>query len=146
MKLDFLITVYIFIFLGLCFTFQTYSQTKFQTHFNSHTLSKTAYSTIDFEKKEHHFGKVKEGSIVKHHFVFYNNGNNQLLITNVTTTCGCTAISWPRHPIRSFEKGEIVVEFDTHGKQGLQNKVITVYSNTPNYQTFLKIKAVVSKH
>ena len=101
------------------------------------------HSIISFDKTEHSFGFIKQGDTVKYTFIFYNIGNHPLRITNVSTTCGCTTTNWTREPIQSFAQGEISIEFDSHGKYGLQNKVIIVYSNSPNYQTFLKIKAYV---
>ncbi|MFQ3576620.1 MAG: DUF1573 domain-containing protein, partial [Cytophagales bacterium] len=54
--------------------------------------------------------------------------------------CGCTAPSWPKEPILPGKSGEISVTFNSAGKKGVQNKVVTVMSNASNSQTQLIIK------
>ena len=36
---------------------------------------------------------------VEHVFEFENVGNEPLILSDVRTTCGCTAPEWPREPI-----------------------------------------------
>jgi hypothetical protein len=43
------------------------------------------------------------------------------------------------------EKGEILVRFDTKGKEGQQTKIITVISNAYNAKERLFIRTVVTK-
>jgi Protein of unknown function (DUF1573) len=76
------------------------------------------------------FGKVEQGQLIKHTFQFVNEGGKDLLITQVTPSCGCTATSWTREAIRPGATGEIAISFNTAGKMGPQNKTITVVSNT----------------
>jgi hypothetical protein len=53
-----------------------------------------------------------------------------LIITNVQVTCGCTTPKgWPKDPIPPGAKGEISISFNSTGKIGKQNKVITIVSN-----------------
>ena len=76
------------------------------------------------------FGKVEQGQMIKHTFQFVNEGGKDLMITQVTPSCGCTATSWSREAIRPGTKGEITIAFNTAGKMGPQNKTITIVSNT----------------
>lgn len=87
---------------------------------------------ITFQKDTHDFGDIHQGDKVQHVFTFENTGNEPLIITNVQTTCGCTAPSWTRDPIAPGQEGEITVQFNSTGKIGRQNKVITVVSNAVN--------------
>lgn len=84
---------------------------------------------ISFTEKTKDFGDIHQGDKVEHVFVFENTGTEPLIITNVQTTCGCTAPEWPRDPVVPGQKSSIKVVFNSAGKMGRQNKVITVQSN-----------------
>jgi hypothetical protein len=86
---------------------------------------------ITWDKATHDFGEIMEGDKVEHVFHFTNTGNKELVITNVEVTCGCTTPKgWPRDPIAPGNSGELTVAFNSTGKIGKQNKVITVTSNS----------------
>ena len=88
---------------------------------------------ITFEKKTHEFGDIVQGDKVEETFKFANTGNEPLIITNVQVTCGCTTPKgWPRDPIPPGAKAEITVGFNSAGKMGRQNKVVTIVSNASN--------------
>lgn len=87
---------------------------------------------ITFEEKSHNFGDIYQGDKVEHTFKFANTGTEPLIITNVQVTCGCTVPAWPRDPIMPGQKSEITVAFNSAGKNGKQNKVVTVVSNAAN--------------
>ena len=87
---------------------------------------------IEFEESTHNFGDITQGDKVQHVFAFANTGTEPLVLSRVMTTCGCTAPSWPKEPIAPGEKGEITISFNSAGKMGMQNKVITVVSNASN--------------
>jgi hypothetical protein len=94
---------------------------------------------ITFEESTHEFGDINQGDVVEHIFAFENTGNEPLIITNVQTTCGCTAPSWPRDPIAPGQSNEIKVRFNSSGKMGRQNKVITVISNSASSKNQISI-------
>jgi hypothetical protein len=88
---------------------------------------------ITFEKKTHEFGDIVQGDKVEETFKFTNTGNAPLIITNVQVTCGCTTPKgWPRDPIAPGGKAEVTIGFDSKGKMGRQNKVVTIVSNAAN--------------
>lgn len=98
---------------------------------------------IEFEETTHDFGKIIQGEKVSYTFKFENVGKSDLLISKVSTSCGCTATDYPKDPVEPGETGKIVVTFDSHNKKGFQNKTATVLANTePNYTT-LYIKTTV---
>lgn len=76
---------------------------------------------------------------MEHVFIFNNSGIEPLILSNVQTTCGCTATDWPRDPIAPGSTGEIKVVFNSAGKMGRQNKVVTVISNAVNSQEKVKL-------
>ncbi len=94
---------------------------------------------ITFEETAHEFGDIQQGDVVEHIFAFENTGTEPLIITNVQTTCGCTAPSWPRDPIAPGQVNEIKVRFNSAGKMGRQNKVITIISNATTSSSQIKI-------
>lgn len=90
---------------------------------------------ITWEESTHEFGDIFSGDKVEHTFAFTNTGNEPLIITNVQVTCGCTTPKgWPRDPIPPGGSGQITVAFNSTGKIGKQNKVVTVISNNAGKQ------------
>jgi hypothetical protein len=80
---------------------------------------------------------------VEHLFSFKNTGTGTLVIQNVLSTCGCTAPEWPKEPIEAGAEGKIRIVFDSKGKIGRQNKVITVRSNSRDGDVRLFITAMM---
>lgn len=98
-------------------------------------------ATITFEVKEHDFGDIKQGDVVEHTFEFKNTGKMPLILAGVQTTCGCTATKWSQQPIMPDGTGTITVQFNSSGKQGIQNKIVTIKSNASNQIERVIIKA-----
>ncbi|MDE0470589.1 MAG: DUF1573 domain-containing protein [Ekhidna sp.] len=94
---------------------------------------------IFFAKKSYDFGDIVQGEKVEYVFELENTGNEPLILTDVKTTCGCTAPEWPREPIEPGQKESLKVVFNSAGKVGMQNKVITVMSNAVNSPARVKI-------
>ena len=106
--------------------------------------SKSDGAVIAWEKSTHDFGDVVQGDKVEHTFRFINTGNKDLVITNVEVTCGCTTPKgWPRDPIPPGERGELTVAFNSVGKIGKQNKVVTVTSNSTGSVNQIMFSATV---
>ena len=103
----------------------------------------TALPRITFEKDFHDFGKLMAGEKVTYSFKFKNTGKTMLIISTVTTSCGCTISDYPREPIKPGEGGSVDVSFDSEGRHGIQNKTITVMSNTQPPSTQLRIQSTV---
>ena len=68
------------------------------------------YPEITFEETEHDFGTIDQGTAVDHTFKFTNTGKAPLVITNATSSCGCTVPTWTREPIAPGETGEMLVK------------------------------------
>lgn len=97
------------------------------------TLDTAGMAVIRFGESRHDFGAVDEGAVVTHRFAFRNAGATPLLISNATSTCGCTIPSWPREPVGPGDTASVLVRFDTDGKAGPQVKTVTLLANTyPN--------------
>lgn len=95
-------------------------------------VSTVSNAEITFAEKSYDFGKINQGDVVTHVFKFENTGKEPLILSDVRTTCGCTAPKWPKEPIMPGKKAEIKVVFNSSGKSGSQNKVVTIVSNAKN--------------
>jgi hypothetical protein len=94
---------------------------------------------MKFEFESHDFGKIKQGDKVTYEFKFTNTGKSPLIITNATATCGCTTPEWPKTPLQPGEGGKIKVTFNSAGKSGLQDKLITITANTNPAQSMVHL-------
>ncbi len=102
-----------------------------------------AFAAFKFEESTHDFGEIEQGDVVKHTFQFTNSGDAPLLISDIKTTCGCTTPNYTREPVAPGETGQIDVQFNSAGKAGVQNKVITIYANTQNQRETVSITTSV---
>lgn len=98
---------------------------------------------ITFLEKSHDFGDIPQGQKVEYVFKFKNSGTQPLVISDVITTCQCTAKQWNKEPVMPGNSGEITVSFDSAGKMGIQNKVVTVQSNATNSTERVSIRVNV---
>ena len=98
---------------------------------------------ISFASSTHDYGVIMQGDKVEHKFKFTNKGAADLLITNVSVSCGCTHPSYPFIPIKPGEEGSIGVVFDSKGKLGRQTPTITVVTNSRPTTYKLKLQGFV---
>ncbi|GAB3840090.1 DUF1573 domain-containing protein [Hymenobacter jeollabukensis] len=84
---------------------------------------------FSFAESKFDFGKIKQGDIVEHVFKFKNTGTAPLIISNIGVSCGCTTPDWSKEPIAPGKSGTITAKFNSAGKMGMQNKVLTIESN-----------------
>lgn len=98
---------------------------------------------INFAEKSRDFGDITQGQKIEHVFTFTNTGNQPLVISDVITTCQCTAKQWSKEPVMPGKTGQITVIFDSAGKMGIQNKVITIQSNAVNSTERVSIRVNV---
>ena len=86
---------------------------------------------INFIQDSHDFGRVLQGKTVEYIFTFENRGTDDLLIKEVTTSCGCTAALLSANVIKPGETGQIKVSYDSQGRAGKVSRTINVVSNDP---------------
>jgi hypothetical protein len=82
-----------------------------------------------FKETSHDFGKVKQGDVVSHEFVFKNAGGAPLVVERVETTCGCTAALVSEKTVGPGKDGKIKTTFDTRGYSGRLSRYIYLISN-----------------
>ena len=89
------------------------------------------------------FGKIKEGEKVRHAFKFKNLGENPLMISDAILSCGCTVPSFPKDLILLGGEGEVLVEFNSAGRKGHQQKNVLIVSNADREKISVSFEAEV---
>lgn len=97
---------------------------------------------INFKTETVDYGEIAKGSDGVRVFEFENTGNAPLIISKVSSSCGCTIPKKPEGPILPGKSGEIQVKYDTN-RVGPIRKAITVISNADTPTKVLKIKGEV---
>jgi hypothetical protein len=82
-----------------------------------------------FRETAFDFGKVKQGEVLTHEFVFRNAGDKALVVDRVETSCGCTAALASADEVAPGKEGRIKVSMDTHGYAGPMRRYVYVLSN-----------------
>ena len=102
-------------------------------------------TTVQWSRDTLFFGTITEGSPLIDSFLITNTGEAPYLITSTKTTCDCTVLRWPTHPVMPGESAVLRVEFDSRGKMGLAIPAIVVYDNSsPNKRSILYLKGQVT--
>lgn len=102
----------------------------------------SASATIEFRQDEFDFGEIEKGRVVECKFSFKNTGENEVLISNVETECGCTAAYWPKQPLSSGEQSTIAVSLDKK-TGGTVRQTVKVFGNFTGSPKILVVKAKV---
>lgn len=102
----------------------------------------TGFPKIAFNETVHDFGDVKKGSQNEVEFEIRNEGAVDLVIINASATCGCTVPEKPEAPIKPGESTKMKVVFSATSV-GLQNKNVTLTTNTEAGSEILTVKANV---
>ncbi|WP_233530452.1 DUF1573 domain-containing protein [Gelidibacter salicanalis] len=97
---------------------------------------------IEFKTDVIDYGTIEKGADGVRVFEFTNTGNAPLIITKVSSTCGCTIPKKPEAPILPGNTGEIEVKYNTQLVNPIR-KTITVISNAETPTVALKIKGEV---
>jgi len=97
---------------------------------------------IEFKAETVDYGTIEKGSDGVRVFEFTNTGDAPLIVSKVSSSCGCTIPKKPEAPILPGKTGEIKVKYDTN-RVGPIRKAITVISNADTPTKVLKIKGEV---
>jgi hypothetical protein len=134
----FLLTAWIFLLSFSC----NASRKKPVDQHPADTIATTdSLSQIVFTQPVQDIGKVVEGEKVEIRFTYYNSGAQDLYITKVETSCGCTQVAWEKEAIPHGASGFLNVLFDSRSYSGLQTKAIRVSTNSRKKVEMLAITA-----
>ena len=104
----------------------------------------TQFPQIKFEETTHDFGEIKQNVEVQTLFQFKNTGKVPLVITNASSSCGCTVPEYPKEAIAPGESGAVKVVYNGSGKDAI-TKTVTLTTNTEQGSEMLTIKAFVKE-
>lgn len=76
------------------------------------------------------FGKVKEGAVLKHDFIFKNESKSVLTIKGIATSCGCTVSEIKKKTLLPKESTLLHVQFKTKGYSGPVKQYIFVTTDS----------------
>jgi len=97
---------------------------------------------IEFKETTIDYGTIEKGANGLRTFEFTNTGDAPLIVSKVSSSCGCTVPKKPEAPIMPGKTGEIEVKYDTNRVMPIR-KTITVLSNANTPTVTLKIKGEV---
>jgi hypothetical protein len=86
---------------------------------------------IAVEPASFDFGHLRPRHRVQRAFVVKNFGSADLQITNVSTTCGCTAALLDRQTLKPGRSATLRVTFDTRDDKGKVYRSVVLESNDP---------------
>ncbi len=86
-----------------------------------------------FDETSHNFGAVGRGSKQEHAFVVTNIYQEDVRIASVRSTCGCATVSVNKNVLKTFEKAEVLVVYNTRSFLGAKGSTITVVFDRPYY-------------
>lgn len=99
---------------------------------------------MEFANTHLDLGRIVQGAKVDSVYILKNTGGSPLVITDVRGSCGCTVgKDWPKQPVAPGDKARITVSFDSEGRNGRQDKTVTVVANTSPPSTVLTLSAEV---
>jgi len=98
---------------------------------------------ISFDKETLDIGTLKMGQVGEGSIVITNTGKTDLVIFSAQGSCGCTVPQTPNQPIKPGESYTMNVTFDSAGKPGLQQKSVTLATNTAKGNEVFIVKAQV---
>ena len=90
---------------------------------------------LKLDQTTYEFGTINEGELVKADFVITNTGKSPLNIRETKANCGCTVSKLNKNTLAPGESSKISVTFNSKGRRGRQNKMVTIFSNDPKAPT-----------
>ena len=100
-------------------------------------------AVIQFQCETYDYHNITQGSSGICYFVYANKGTEPLVLSSVSTSCGCTVPYWSKKPLLPGKSAKIKVVYNT-SHLGDFRKVISVKSNAINNPSaVLRIKGKV---
>lgn len=106
-------------------------------------LAAQAQPKITFDKNVQELGYVLWRNPVTITYHFTNTGDKPLVISKVTSSCGCTEVDWTKSPIGAGEKGTVTAVFDAEAI-GHFYKEVGIYCNASYRPIYLEFNGEVT--
>lgn len=98
---------------------------------------KKADAVVKFTEVKHDFGKIKQGVPVTYDFVFFNTGNQPVVIESATASCGCTTPTWPKTPVMKSKTDKVSAGFNAASVQPFEK---SIYVKVAGYDLPIELK------
>jgi hypothetical protein len=95
----------------------------------------SAQPSIQLAPNSFDFGSVEGGTPVDTSFTLTNAGNTNLVISQITTSCGCTTVGDWERALAPGHGETIAIHFDSANYNGHIEKLVTIQSNDPHAQS-----------
>jgi hypothetical protein len=99
-------------------------------------------TTVQWKSKTIDMGLIKQGIPAKAVYEFTNTGKTPLIISKVSTSCGCTVASYTKEPIAPGKKGTIEAIYNA-ATPGDFHKNLTVIYNGEDEMVLLNLQGTV---
>ncbi len=106
-------------------------------------VAKTVDNGLRWDQTTHDFGEIAQGKPQTADFVLTNSGTEPLLITNVKSSCGCTAAKHDTNPILPGESTTISATYNAK-KSGQFRKTVKVSTNRSETPIVLSVVGTVA--
>jgi len=101
------------------------------------------FPVLTFDKSEHDFGEILNGTPVETVFAYTNTGKAPLVISDIKSSCGCTVPQdWSKEPLAPGASAKFTVKFNGKGANKI-SKAVTVTANTESGKEVVKISAFI---
>lgn len=89
-------------------------------------------------------GRLTEGEMARRELELYNAGDEPFVLARVSSSCGCTKISYTSTPIKPGESGRFLFTFDSSGQRGQVFKTMSLQTSLSSTLRQLVVKAEVT--
>ena len=113
---------------------------KYEIEAGNKTVPKIS-TTVEVDKTLHDFGTVSKDEKNPAVFTITNAGNDPLIISRISASCGCTNVSWEKQPITSGKSTTVQAEI-TLAEAGSFNKTLVVYCNANESPIVLSLRGI----
>jgi hypothetical protein len=100
---------------------------------NRSTLFAEQWAQKLFTETHHDFGTVSRNAKTEHTFVIENCFEEDVHIASIRSSCGCTNPILTKKTLKSWEKGEVIAQFNTRSFIGTKSAEITLVIDRPYY-------------
>lgn len=97
-----------------------------------------------FKVKDHDFGSIARGSKAEFKFQIKNPYMEDIHISSVSSSCGCTTPKIEKQTLKTYETGSIIAHINSNKFLGQKGATLTVTIDKPYYATvFLHVKTYI---
>jgi hypothetical protein len=95
------------------------------------TASAQEWAQKMFTVTSHNFGTVAKGSKAEYRFTFRNMYKEDVHVSGIRTSCGCTTPTVSKHLLKTHETSEVLAHFNTDRFLGQKGATLTVTFDKP---------------